>query len=212
MNSFVAPLAGLIIAVCSPRGGSLPPAHACSQAHAPMDGRASAGGGAPKVESFAVRGSSIERVRVTVAVDAPIDRVRAVLFDFARYPEFMAGYKKARVLRTTPDGGRSVHLEIEQAGGMVKLWMRVDISPPRSSGATESYEGRLADGNVKAFRTRWELAPLDGDRTRLTIESFLDPDLPLLPASFVNQGARDGLRDAILALKARTEGRRAAGR
>jgi hypothetical protein len=60
---------------------------------------------------------------------------------------------------------------------------------------------------VKAFQPRWEIEPMEGGRTRLRVESFLDPDLTLVPSSFVNSGAREGIRDAILALKARCEGR-----
>ncbi len=157
----------------------------------------------PKLESFPVRGSSIERVRVTVALDAPVDRVRSVIFDYARYPEFMPRYEKAAVLRITPDGGRLVRMEL---GGLVRLWMRVEISPPRHEAATESYEGRLVDGNMRAFVPRWELTPLPDGRTRIVVESFLDPDLALVPSALINSGTRDGMREAIGALKARIEG------
>ena len=158
----------------------------------------------PRIEAFAVRGSSLERVRATVAVNAPIDRVRAVLFDFARYPQFMPHYSKAGVVRMTPSGGRVVRMEIDQ---FVHLWMTIEIGPPSTVTGIESYEGRLAEGNVKAFRPRWEIEALPGGRTRLSVESFLDPDLSLVPSSFVNSGAREGIRAAILALKARSEGR-----
>jgi hypothetical protein len=59
---------------------------------------------------------------------------------------------------------------------------------------------------VKAFEPRWELED-KGDKTRVTVESFLDPDLPLVPSGLVNSGARDGVRDAIIALKAHIEGK-----
>ena len=64
----------------------------------------SAASNLPRIEAFAVRGSSIERVRATVAVNAPVDRVRAILFDFARYPQFMPHYSLGAVLHTTPSG------------------------------------------------------------------------------------------------------------
>src|SRR5262249_38247531 len=128
-----------------------------------------------------------------------------VVFDYARYPEFVPRYEKATVLRIAPDGGRLVRMEL---GGLVRLWMRVEISPPRIHGATEVYEGRLVDGNIRAFVPRWELTALEDGRTRLTLDSFLDPDLALVPSSLINAGARDGVREAILALKARIEGRR----
>jgi ribosome-associated toxin RatA of RatAB toxin-antitoxin module len=161
----------------------------------------------PRIESFPVEGTGIQRIRATIAVDAPIERVRDVTFDYARYPEFMPMYRKASVLSTTPEGGRLVQMEL---GGIIHLWMRVDISAPTHQGVKEAYDGRLVSGNVKAFRPRWELVPLNDNRTRVTVESFLDPDLPLVPSALVNSGARDGIHDAILALKARVEGRTAA--
>lgn len=170
----------------------------------PAESGAPAATNLPRIEAFAVRGSSIERVRGTVAVNAPVDRVRAILFDFARYPQFMPHYSKGAVLHTTPSGGRVVRMEIDQ---VVHLWMQIEIGPPSHAAGVESYEGRLAAGNVKAFQPRWEIEPMEGGRTRLRVESFLDPDLTLVPSSFVNSGAREGIRDAILALKARCEGR-----
>lgn len=192
-------------AALSPSGAAAGPAALTPLAGAsPADGRAPAASNQPRIEAFAVRGSSIERVRATVAVNAPIDRVRTVLFDLARYPQFMPHYSKAIVLRTTASGGRVVRMEIDQ---VVRLWMQIEIGPPSTASGIESYEGRLSEGNVKAFRPRWEIEAIDGGRTRLSVESFLDPDLSLVPSSFVNSGARDGIRDAILALKARSEGR-----
>src|SRR5262249_11257270 len=96
-----------------------------------------------------------------------------------------------------------VHMQL---GGIVHLWMRVEIAPPTYDGNTERYVGKLVQGNVKAFRPRWELEKL-GDKTRVTVESFMDPDLPLVPDGLINSGAKDGVRDAIVALKARVEGR-----
>jgi ribosome-associated toxin RatA of RatAB toxin-antitoxin module len=174
---------------------------------AAAEGHALAASERPLIEAFAVAGSSIERVRATIVVDAPIDRVRAVLFDFARYPQFMPHYSKAGVLHTTASGGRVVRMEIDQ---LVHLWMEIEIGPPASAKGIESYEGRLAGGNVKAFHPRWEIEALDAGRTRLRVESFLDPDLSLVPSAFVNSGAREGIRDAVVALKARSEGRGAA--
>jgi hypothetical protein len=209
-TSFAAiiPLALALTAAPPGAASPLPPAPAPDLA-VPAAGGAASPSDQPRIESFAVRGSGIERIRATIAVNAPLDRVRGVMFDYDHYPEFMPRYEKASVLRTTSAGGRLVHMEL---GGVVHLWMRVDISPPVHDGAVESYSGHLEQGNVKAFRPRWELEPLGSDRTRVTVESFLDPDLPLVPDGLVNSGARDGMRDAIVALKTRVEGRRVAAR
>jgi ribosome-associated toxin RatA of RatAB toxin-antitoxin module len=166
----------------------------------------------PTVESFAVPDTKIQRVRATVVVSAPVDRVRAVVFDFPRYPEFMLNYTKATVLGTTANGGGLVQMEMKELGGAIRFWMRVEVSPASVRGGAESYSGRLLAGNVKAFEPRWELEALDAQRTRFTVESFMDPDLALVPSSAVNDGARRGVRDAILAQKARAEGKPAAAR
>ena len=159
----------------------------------------------PRIEARSVRGSSIERVRGTIAVSAPLERLRRVVFDFPRYPEFMAHYTKATLLGTTADGGGAVRLEIAELGGAIRLWMRIRVSAPVTTNGVDVYTGRLEDGNVKAFQGRWELSALTPERTRLRVESFMDPGLSLVPSSLVNQGAREGVRDALLALKARAE-------
>jgi ribosome-associated toxin RatA of RatAB toxin-antitoxin module len=192
-------------------GLSLAAAHDASAGPAPLAGTEPAAleeghaAVAPVLESFPVEGTGIRRIRATIVMDAPIDRVRSVVFDYDRYPEFMSIYDKAHVVWTTPAGLRLVQMQL---GGIVHLWMRVEISPPVHDGNVERYEGRLVQGNVKAFEPRWAFEPM-GDRTRVTVESFMDPDLPLVPDGLVNNGARDGVRDAMVALKARVEGRTA---
>ena len=59
---------------------------------------------------------------------------------------------------------------------------------------------------MRTFESRWQLepSPAGGDFTRLTLESHMDPKLPL-PSSLINGGSVDGLRDAILAIKRRAE-------
>jgi len=205
MKSSIATVITLALAVTAASNGAAGPlpSSPSTDVLTPADTGAAALSTEPRMESFPVEGTGIERIRATIAVNAPLERVREVTFDYARYPEFMPMYRKASVLRTTPEGGRQVQMEL---GGIIHLWMRVDISAPAHMGVKEAYEGRLVAGNVKAFRPRWELVPLSNDRTRVTVESFLDPDLPLVPSALVNSGARDGIRDAILALKARVEG------
>src|SRR5690348_8404938 len=110
MNRRIASIAGLTLALALPGKGAFARDLPTSR-HAPETGRADVPTDEPKVSSFAVRGTSIERVRATVAVNVPAERVRSVVFDFARYPEFMPSYKKASMIRSTPAGGRSVRLD-----------------------------------------------------------------------------------------------------
>jgi len=145
-----------------------------------------------------------------VVVHAPIEQVRAVVFGFEHYPEFMPSYKGCHVLGTTPQGGREVRMEIEVLGGLLKLWTRMEVSPAAMIDGTETYEARMIEGNVREFMTRWQLRELDRATTRLTVESFMELKIPL-PDSVVNRGSIDGAREAILAIKRRAEGMDPAG-
>lgn len=160
----------------------------------------------PEVTSIEVAGSKLNRTRAVVIVDAPMDAVRRALFDFAHYHEFMPGYRPSRIIGPTPGGGHEVDMRVEELGGLIKLTLRVEIMAPVIANGQETYDGRLISGNVKLFQSRWQIEPAPGGATRLLIESLLDPDLPL-PATFINSGSIGRLRDAILALKARAEGR-----
>jgi ribosome-associated toxin RatA of RatAB toxin-antitoxin module len=154
-------------------------------------------------EIVPVAGSSLGRARATVMVRAAAERVRAVLFDFASYPEFMPNYKSAKVLATSPEGVTQVHMQIDALGGMIRRWMKIEISAPLTDGARQTFNARLLEGDVKAFEARWELTRMV-DGTRLTLESYLDANLTL-PAAFIEAGSAAGLKASILAVKARAE-------
>jgi hypothetical protein len=159
----------------------------------------------PTAGSDPVPGSDIVRAHATVLVRAPIARVREVLLDCPRYPEFLHSYKGCVDQGPTPRGGRVWRMELEELGGLIKLWVRAEISPVTVTDGVESFEGRYLEGNVRTFESRWQLEPVqEGDFTRLTLESHMDPKLPL-PASLINGGSVDGIRDAILAVKRRAE-------
>lgn len=157
-----------------------------------------------EVASIPVAGSSITGVRATVVVEATAERVRAVVFDFARYPDFMPSVRSGRLLGRTAGGGRSVYLEFEEMGGVIQLWVRAEISPPATSGGVESHDGRLVAGNIKDYRIRWCFEAIASKRTRLTVDSFVDPGL-FLPSSLINRVSREAAKNAILALKHQAE-------
>src|SRR5690349_12920426 len=150
MTSSIPRLLSLTVALAIPPGSSGPSAtHAAPPLAGPAVGLATQvgspelGAAEPRIELFSVPGSSIHRVRATIVVEAPIERVRSVVFDFARYPEFMVGYKRATVLRADPAGSRVVQMELEQLGGAIRLWMRIGITAPMRVAGVESYRGRL---------------------------------------------------------------------
>ncbi len=158
----------------------------------------------PEVEVMPVPDSRLGRSRAKVLVRAPLERVRAVLFDFANYPAFMPNYRSARVETTTPAGETRVHMQIDALGGLIRRWMRIEITAPRADGSRLSFEAKLLEGDVKAFSAHWLLDRVDEGSTRLTLESYLDADLQL-PATFINSGSAGGLKDSIVAIKVRAE-------
>lgn len=154
-------------------------------------------------EIVPVPGSSLGRARATVVVRAALERVRTVLLDFPSYPEFIPHYKSAKVVATSPDGHIQVDMKIDALSGMIRRWMRIELSPPVVVGTHETFGARLLDGDVKAFEARWELERMV-DGTRLTLESFLDANLQL-PTAFIDAGSAAGIKASILAIKARAE-------
>jgi hypothetical protein len=159
----------------------------------------------PVVGSEPYPGSDIVRAHASVEVRVPPARVRAVLFDCPSYPTFLASYHACTDLGPLPAGeGRTWLMDFEELGGMIKLKVKVAIARVPAEDGVEIWDGRLVEGNIRSFSSRWKLEPTPRGFTRLTLESHLDPKLPF-PASLINGGSVDGIRDAILAIKRRAE-------
>jgi ribosome-associated toxin RatA of RatAB toxin-antitoxin module len=156
-----------------------------------------------EVETVPVPGSRIGRARATVLVRAPVDKVRAVILDFPHYHDFLPNYESAKVVSKKPDGVLIVHMEIAALGGMIHRWMRVEMTAPVVAGDRESFSAKLLDGDVKEFEASWALDRVP-EGTRLTLESHLDAKFEL-PAAFIDSASASGLKDSILAVKARAE-------
>lgn len=148
--------------------------------------------------------TGFSRGRSTAIVRAPLDRVRAVVLGFARYPEFMPHYEKCRVLGVTPGGGHDVYMEVSALNGVVKMWARLEIPKPVLIEGVETYASRMLAGNVRDLQAIWRLQAIDGQQTRLSIEIFLRPKLPL-PQQLLNTENLEGSARAIAAMRARIE-------
>jgi ribosome-associated toxin RatA of RatAB toxin-antitoxin module len=158
----------------------------------------------PELSSIPVEGSSLTKSRARVMVYAPLERVRAVLFDFPHYAEFVPHYRSARIFGKTARGGDDVVMEMEALGGMMRFWARVEIEKPVIEGPSETYKIRLITGSVRSFKASWQLEAVSAGATRLTIESLVEPNIPL-PSAFINEGSLDGAGESILSLKKRAE-------
>ncbi|MFT3772119.1 MAG: SRPBCC family protein [Minicystis sp.] len=191
------------------------PAHA-RVVPAPTEGRpppvyipASDPGDEPRTSAVPIEGSSLVRGRAIVNVRAPLARVRDTILDFAHYPEFMPHYEVCRVLGTTQTGGRDVYMRIAAVHGVVKMWARIEVAKPTIADGVETYRSRYVDGNIKDLQATWSVKPVDDKTTQLTVEVFMNPKLPL-PDALVNNENLDGARAAVLAFKARAEGKKLA--
>ncbi|WP_437818544.1 type II toxin-antitoxin system RatA family toxin [Sorangium sp. So ce1078] len=148
--------------------------------------------------------TGFSRGRSTAVVKAPLERVRATVLSFERYPEFMPHYKKCRLLGRTPAGGWDIYMEVSALQGAVTMWARIEIQKPVIVDGVETYSSRFASGNVKDLQATWRLEKIDARTTRVSLDVFLRPKLPL-PKSLLNAENLDGSARAIAALRARVE-------
>ncbi|AUX41772.1 hypothetical protein SOCE26_031950 [Sorangium cellulosum] len=162
-------------------------------------------------EAVPIGATGFSRGRSTAVVKAPIERVRAAVLSFDRYPEFMPHYKKCRLLGRTPDGGWDVYMEVSALEGAVTMWARIEIQKPVVADGVETYTSRFLSGNVRDLQATWRLEKIDARTTRLSLEVFLRPKLPL-PKRLVNAENLEGSSHAIAAMRARLERGEAAGR
>ncbi|XXX80911.1 SRPBCC family protein [Sorangium sp. So ce134] len=148
--------------------------------------------------------TGFSRGKSTAVVKAPLERVRAAVLSFERYPEFMPHYKKCRVLGRTPAGGWDIYMEVSALQGAVTMWARIEIQKPVLVDGGETYSSRFVAGNVKDLQATWRLEKIDDRTTRVALEVFLRPKLPL-PKSLLNAENLDGSARAVAAVRARAE-------
>lgn len=141
--------------------------------------------------------SDVDWGRAIGVVNAPFEQVADSVRNYAEYRHFLPFFTQSRVVSRR--GARAlVYMEARVMHGAVTLWanMRMGARPPQ--GDTEIIEGRMADGNMAAFRARWEVSPLDGGRRALVVlKVLIDPDLPLPDSVCSNENvstARRSLR------------------
>lgn len=161
----------------------------------------------------AIANSDLVRGTATVLVDAPLPKVREAVLGFADYAEFMPHYQKSKMLGRNAAGARDVYMEIAAMHGAVKMWARLEVSVARAAnGAATPSEGgvekvimRSVEGNVKELSGTWTLEPDGADKTKLTLEVFLEPSMPL-PSSVLNNENVKGAVKGVVAMKKRAEG------
>jgi ribosome-associated toxin RatA of RatAB toxin-antitoxin module len=132
----------------------------------------------------------------TAEIDAPLERVWAVVEDVETAPEWQGGLNALRALERDGDG-RAVLCETESDARVrsLKSIVRFDYAgPTRLSWTQEKGELKSVDGS-------WELEQLGDDRTRATYS--LDVDLGRMLGMVIRGPVVDLLRDMLVGARAR---------
>jgi ribosome-associated toxin RatA of RatAB toxin-antitoxin module len=140
----------------------------------------------PSIEARPDRTEGADGVRYGIAtgvVEAPIADVMGVITDYANYSEFMPNFNQSRVLSRRGDSAL-VYLQASVLRDTVTVWAQMRIAARRPRGATQIVEGRMTDGNLSHFIARWEVTPVDAQRTLVEFRVLFVPDLPF-PDSLV---------------------------
>ena len=157
----------------------------------------------PKGEAIPVDGSARVRGRATMIVNAPLEKARHIVLDFERYPEFMPGFSGSKVLGRV-HGAWDLYQEMSVLHGTIRMWARIKVPKPTVVDGVETYAGEFVEGNVITYEPRWKLRPVDGTRTEMTVELFLEPKF-FMPDSWLNQKNVESATRAVLAMKQRIE-------
>jgi ribosome-associated toxin RatA of RatAB toxin-antitoxin module len=170
----------------------------------PQDGTAGVLNREPTRESIPIAGSELVRGRSAVIVEAPLDVVRKTVLDYGSYTEFMPHYAGSRMLGRTPNGGHQVYMKWVALHGAMTMWARFDMSPAQKKGKQETYRSKLIKGNVKAAVAIWRMSPISEKRTKLSLEVFLQPRVPV-PDALLNDENVSGAMKGVKAMRKQCE-------
>lgn len=142
---------------------------------------------------------SVRWGRAVGIVDAPLAEVLAVVENYAGYQGFMPHFHTSKVLSQR---GKSalVYMQASVAKGTMNLWAQMKVGPKPNEGETRIIEGKMVEGNMEVFMARWEVTPIDANRTLVAFQLLMDPKLPL-PDSFVSAENETATKKTIKALR-----------
>ena len=145
--------------------------------------------------------------RAEILVRAPIGVIHKLVLDYARYKEFTGGkFHASRVIGKTPLG-TEVYFQLPVMNGMITLWQvfRFQEVAPLAPGWA-IVEGWYIKGNIGRGNAAWTLHAIDDDRTLVTFDLLVVPNVPL-PQSLIDDGLRNAAGEAVEAIRARAEER-----
>jgi ribosome-associated toxin RatA of RatAB toxin-antitoxin module len=113
-----------------------------------------------------------------IVINASADAVRNVVMDFGSYARFIDRFQTSKVIAhhgATTD----VYVQVPILKGAAKLWAIVRFEPAKHIGDTDIITGQLIKGNIKRLDVCWHLRRLSPERTELSLELLIQPDLPV---------------------------------
>jgi uncharacterized membrane protein len=137
----------------------------------------------------------------TITIDAPIDVVRAILFDLASYPTWSTAIKSAEV-QATDDQGRATSVKVSIDAGMMKDRVLLNYD---WSAAPDRLEFSLEDADLlTAMNGAYITKAIDADTTSVTYELGVEVSMPI-PAMMRTKAEKATIDQALAQLKEHAE-------
>jgi uncharacterized membrane protein len=137
----------------------------------------------------------------TITIDAPIDAVRAILFDLASYPTWSTAIKSAEV-QATDGQGRATSVKVSIDAGMMKDRVLLNYD---WSAAPDRLEFSLEDADLlTAMNGAYITKAIDADTTSVTYELGVEVSMPI-PAMMRTKAEKATIDQALAQLKEHAE-------
>ena len=137
----------------------------------------------------------------TITIDAPIDAVRAILFDLASYPTWSTAIKSAEI-KSTDDQGRATSVKVAIDAGMMKDRVLLNYD---WSAAPERLELSLEDADLlRAMNGAYITKAIDAETTSVTYELGVEVSMPI-PAMMRTKAEKATIDQALSQLKEHAE-------
>jgi len=137
----------------------------------------------------------------TITIDAPIDAVRAILFDLAAYPTWSTAIKSAEV-KATDDQGRATSVKVSIDAGMMKDRVLLNYD---WSAAPDRLEFSLDEADLlTAMNGAYITKSIDADTTSVTYELGVEVSMPI-PSMMRTKAEKATIDQALAQLKEHAE-------
>jgi uncharacterized membrane protein len=137
----------------------------------------------------------------TITIDAPIDAVRAILFDLASYPTWSTAIKSAEV-KDTDDQGRATSVKVSIDAGMMKDRVLLNYD---WSAAPDRLEFSLEDADLlTAMNGAYITKAIDAETTSVTYELGVEVSMPI-PAMMRTKAEKATIDQSLAQLKEHAE-------